>query len=302
MAAEKSLAGRRYRDSSDIAVMKRVAGQAFRDVPANPLPGLEWVVFGPHGFAPHNIIRIWEDESGNAFGWGLLASAERVEYRVLPSVRGSALEEAILDWGIRSIEAWRRASGVDPRCVVECWDGDSTRLALLKHLGFASSDHLGVVLTRALDDDPRQIERIEGWTVRGVRDPDIDDRAETQREAFAPGSKTTPATWRYLMTAPGYERDLDNIAVDADGRVGAAALVWLDHDTKIGEFEPVGTRPQFRRRGLGLAVLRRGLAKMRDRGMNTAMVGTNGDNAPAIALYRSAGFDVVNRSVDYQLT
>jgi ribosomal protein S18 acetylase RimI-like enzyme len=104
-----------------------------------------------------------------------------------------------------------------------------------------------------------------------------------------------------MKNAPGYEPDLDNIAVRADGIVGAGALVWLDHANRIGEFEPVGTRPQFQRMGLGRAILLRGLAKMRERGMRTAIVGTNATNAAAIATYESVGFRACARSVEYVL-
>jgi ribosomal protein S18 acetylase RimI-like enzyme len=39
---------------------------------------------------------------------------------------------------------------------------------------------------------------------------------------------------------------------------------------------------------------------MRERGMTTAIVGTNAANAPAIALYQSVGFEIVNRMTAYE--
>jgi ribosomal protein S18 acetylase RimI-like enzyme len=139
--------------------------------------------------------------------------------------------------------------------------------------------------------------------IRGLRPEDIDSRATCQSEAFAPGSRTTPATWRHLLAnAPGYDPDLDSVAVAPDGTVAAAAVAWLDHANRVGEFEPVGTRPSCQRRGLGRAVLLRGLSRMRERGMTTAIVRTNATNDPAIALYRSVGFSIVNTSTEYELT
>ena len=49
--------------------------------------------------------------------------------------------------------------------------------------------------------------------------------------------------------------------------------------------------------GLARAALHRGMSKMRERGMTTAIVYTNAENAAARALYPSAGFSLVNRFV-----
>ena len=47
------------------------------------------------------------------------------------------------------------------------------------------------------------------------------------------------------------------IATEADGTVLAFADAFFDHHNETGEFEPVGTRKQARRRGLAAAVLTR---------------------------------------------
>jgi ribosomal protein S18 acetylase RimI-like enzyme len=294
---------RPYRDPSDIARMKRLCGRAFASDPGDmPFGGLEWIVFGPHGLPPNEIIEIWEDDRAEIVGWALLDRADSFEFRVVPNLRGTSLEREIAGWGERGVLEWRKNNGLDARCAVVCWGGDRQRIELLTQRGYASSDHASVLFSRSLNAiDPPVLP--PGWAVRGISEADVDSRAHTQYEAFSPGSKTTPATWRYLMAnAPGYESDLDNIAVNAEGVVGAAALVWLDEASRIGEFEPVGTRPQFQRQGLGRAVLLRGLAKMRERGMQTAIVGTNATNAPAIAAYQSVGFEMCNRSTEYVLT
>jgi mycothiol synthase len=299
----KTHAHRPYRDASDIALMTRVAGRMFARVPSHPFPGIEWVVFGPHGYTPSDIVRLWEDPGGEVVGWAVLASADSFEYRIVPELLGTTIEEEMIRWGIRSILAWRAANALDARCVVECWDGDHSRSAILAHLGFTPTGVTGVLLTRTLASPLPRPATVEGWTVSGLDEAHIDSRARTQFEAFSPGSRTTPETWRRMMRdAPGYDADLDNIAVGPDDEVGAAALVWLDHERKVGEFEPVGTRPTFQRRGLGRLVMLRGLAKMREGGMDTAIVGTNAGNAPAIALYESVGFEIINRVTSYERT
>lgn len=292
---------RPYRDHSDIARMKHVAGAMFVRVPSHPLGGIEWIVFGPHGFPPSEIVRLWERADGSVVGWAVLASDDGFDYRVLPELCGTDLEKEIFDWAASGINTWRSAHNLAPRLVVECWGGDQSRIDLLAARGFRARGIEGVVFTRSLESELPPPSIPAGWRIEGFAEQHIDSRARTQYEAFAPGSRTTPATWRALMrNAPGYDPDLDNVAISPDGEVASAALVWLDERTKIGEFEPVGTRPQFQQQGLGKAVLLRGLAKMRERGVTTAIVGTNATNAPAIALYQSVGFDIVNRMTAYE--
>ncbi len=292
---------RPYRETSDITAIKRVAGAAFARVPSHPYAGIEWIIFGPHGYPPSEIVRLWEDTSGQLVGWAVLGSADSFDYRVMPEVCGTGVEHEVFDWGLRGVLEWRAANGLDARCVVECWDGDDSRKSLLEQPGFSLLGVTGVLLSRALDSPLPPAAPPDGFTVTGLDDRHIDCRAHTQYEAFAPGSRTTPETWRRLMRdAPGYDRALDNIAVGPDDEVAAAALVWLDDERKIGEFEPVGTRPTMQRRGLGRAVMTRGLAKMRERAMETAIVGTNAQNKPAIALYQSVGFEITNTVTSYE--
>lgn len=58
---------------------------------------------------------------------------------------------------------------------------------------------------------------------------------------------------------------------------------------------PVGTRPAYRRMGLGKAVIVEGLRRLRDRGCETAVVCSVHDNEASTKLYESACFRTFNR-------
>jgi ribosomal protein S18 acetylase RimI-like enzyme len=100
------------------------------------------------------------------------------------------------------------------------------------------------------------------------------------------------------MQSPVYDPELDVVAVAPDGRIGAFCIVWPDPVNKVGLFEPVGTHPDFQRRGLGKAVMSEALRRLRERGMTEACVCTNANHTPAVRLYESVGF----RTVDIHLT
>ncbi len=70
--------------------------------------------------------------------------------------------------------------------------------------------------------------------------------------------------------------------------------------TGSGCFEPVGTHPDFQRLGLGKAVMLEGLRRMQASGMQTAIVGAESDNLAAQGLYRSIGFQAVNKLWTYR--
>ena len=75
-----------------------------------------------------------------------------------------------------------------------------------------------------------------------------------------------------------------------EGQVAAFCINWLDVETCVALFEPVGTHPDFLRRGLGKALLCHALHAIREAGMHQAIVLTNWNNEPAIGLYHAAGF------------
>ena len=78
--------------------------------------------------------------------------------------------------------------------------------------------------------------------------------------------------------------------LDVDGTFASYCICWADARSRLGLFEPVGTRPDWRGRGAGRALILEGLRRLRDAGMQTAQVSTAGFNAPAQALYESCGF------------
>src|SRR5262245_26323549 len=99
-----------------------------------------------------------------------------------------------------------------------------------------------------------------------------DRRADVHFSAFSPGSRMTPEAYRHFMTAPSYDPALDTVVVAPDGRFAAFTMGWTSNH--LGQVEPVGTRAELRRRGLGKAVLLEGLRRFKDRGIQQVLVNT----------------------------
>jgi ribosomal protein S18 acetylase RimI-like enzyme len=126
-----------------------------------------------------------------------------------------------------------------------------------------------------------------------VRSLTTDDEAVARAVVLGAGFGATPQPERYrqLMHAPGYVRDLDIVAVAPDQSLAAFALCWVDPENKVGQFEPVGTAPEFRQQGLGQAVLYEGLRRMRQHGAERVIVIVESAEEAACRLYASVGFE-----------
>ena len=94
-----------------------------------------------------------------------------------------------------------------------------------------------------------------------------------------------------VFRAPHMEYEL--VVAAPDGRFAAFTNVWVDEVNRSLLFEPVGTHSDFRRRGIGKALMVHALTRMRaERGIEHAYVCHEppSKNPAAGALYASVGF------------
>jgi GNAT superfamily N-acetyltransferase len=115
-------------------------------------------------------------------------------------------------------------------------------------------------------------------------------------DAWAPSSYTAEGYEGVRRTAP-YRGDLHVLVEAPDGTMAASTIMWLDEVNRTAEFEPVGTHPAYRRRGLGTAMLLHGMHLARAAGATHMTVGCLGapGHPNARALYYGVGFRMLTR-------
>ncbi len=115
-------------------------------------------------------------------------------------------------------------------------------------------------------------------------------------DAWAPSTYTAEG-YEGVRQTPTYRGDLHVLVEAPDGTMAASTIMWLDEANKTAEFEPVGTHPDYRRQGLGRAMLLHGMHLARAAGathMTVACLGAPGRSA-ARELYYGVGFQELSR-------
>ncbi|MFF5989897.1 GNAT family N-acetyltransferase [Prauserella flavalba] len=130
-----------------------------------------------------------------------------------------------------------------------------------------------------------------GFRFRTADEAGPDAAVQAHLAAWAPTAYSAEA-YEGVRRAPGYRGDLHVLVEAPDGTMASSAIMWLDEVNQTAEFEPVGTHPGYRRRGLGRAMLLHGMQLARAAGathMTVACLGAPGRPA-ARELYYSVGF------------
>jgi GNAT superfamily N-acetyltransferase len=102
---------------------------------------------------------------------------------------------------------------------------------------------------------------------------------------FARDNRDHPEWYHGIQSAPLYRRDLDIVAVAADGSIASFCTAWFDDLSRTAYLEPVATVPAHRKHGLGKAVCLEALQRLKRMGCKVAFVG--GYSQRANALYFS---------------
>jgi ribosomal protein S18 acetylase RimI-like enzyme len=139
----------------------------------------------------------------------------------------------------------------------------------------------------------------EGLEVRTITREELPRLWEAMNEAFRDhfgGDDTSEAAYRRWSEDPDLDLSLLSTAFDGDEIAGGVLGYIVPEENELqgyrrGWTDPVFTRAPWRRRGLASALLGRTLALLRDRGMTSAQLGVDTENAyQAFDLYERHGF------------
>jgi GNAT superfamily N-acetyltransferase len=258
--------------------------------------------------------RFWRDGDGRlaAWGWAFLP------YRV-PRSDGEILEvkTAELAWQthpdrpelLDEILEWydAQAATADRRTAARAADKDArARLAahgfLLDEKNAADDGYWIQFNERSLTDLDESDAPVlpPGFRFRDAGEVGSESAVKAHRDAWHPSS-FTEAAFEGVRPRWPYREDLHVLVEAPDGTLVSTAIIWLDPENRTAEFEPVGTHRDYRRQGLGSALLRHGMHLAREAGASRMLVTCLGAPAHPAArgLYHGVGFREFTRDVPY---
>jgi len=218
--------------------------------------------------------------------------------------------EALVAEAVAWVEAaWRKQLAREGRDAatpvqIRAASHDARRIAALEALGYRKAGPGGVDFRRRLDDPLPPPALPAGYAVCDSVGVDPALRAAAHRAAWDhlehlgidAHSKFSTEAYLSLTRLPVYDPSLDTLAVAPDGSFAASAICWADPASGVATFEPVGVALAHRGRRLAGAIMREAMARLQQRGLKEARVGTAHFNLAAIQAYLAAGFEPAGAS------
>lgn len=191
----------------------------------------------------------------------------------------------------------RNAEGdAEPKLSIRLFAKDTRRIAALEALGYRDTAPEGVWFRRHLSQPLPEIALPGGFRLRDCVGIDPERRAAAHRDAWndlseigIENARSTFSTemYRAIAAAPYYDPTLDIVVEAPDGAYAANCICWADPATGLAIFEPTGTHPGSRRRGLMHLAMLGAMRRVQQRGFRFAGVGTAHFNTPARSTYGS---------------
>jgi ribosomal protein S18 acetylase RimI-like enzyme len=264
----------------DVPAMQRLAAECWRlegPYVTTHVGDLPWRLFQHVDGLEQYEIGIWRGRAGECRAWAMRTlKSDDVDFLVHPE--SAELLDEVLAW-----------AGASPVWALEVGAAPLLERGYERYGEEWYEHHVGSLGALAEPVVP------DGFTLRHVEPDDLERRVDVHRAAFAP-SRVVPESYARVQASPPYRHELDWVVEAPDGRFAAFALCWLDEENGVAELEPVGTHPDFRRRGLARAV---SIAALRASEAQTGVVYSNGGSI-ASALYDSIGLRRLTRHVPFR--
>jgi len=229
------------------------------------------------GTAPRVLI-IRTQETGTIIAAAFAVGDAPVEVMVDPDYRRMGIGREIVAELIADGESSFWAHGDLPAAA-----------ALARSAGLTAQRTL-LVLRLTMVDAPDVDRALAGITLRSYQPSDADTIIAINARAFAnhPEQGSMDRADFERRTASDWFEPTGLFVAERDGRI--VGFHWTKIEGGIGEVYVIGIDPEAQGSGLGKALTARGIRHMYDQGLRIVDLYVEGDNVPALALYKKLGF------------
>ncbi|MHA1506991.1 MAG: GNAT family N-acetyltransferase [Candidatus Asgardarchaeia archaeon] len=165
------------------------------------------------------------------------------------------------------------------------------KVGCLEKKGFRIKGYLHHMVCEV--DRMREIPEIEGVSLRNLREDELDDLIKLINHAYG-HKRLREDSVKEWFRIPSFNYDWIHVA-ESDGRIVSAVCTREDYKynvyyrAKRCYIGPVGTHPNYRRRGIAKALLSKALNFFYELGFDSASLYVEGNN-PAMRIYEGLGF------------
>lgn len=227
-----------------------------------------------------NIAHLWRDDRGKLAGFAVSEYGdEKIWAQVHPAY--ADIEAVMLSW---IAEIW---SAGREQIATYAYTTDETRQRLLRDRGFAYDADVAFVREYDLRRSSIDVRLHPDFRIERLsRNRDYDGMVHAVNAAFARPKKLT-RDWlnSKLFSAPSMSEDWVFAAVTAAGHIASFGFVWIDAVNQIAEIDPIGTCPEFQKRGLAKAVITACFRALQEAGITTAYITSGPEPLPSNRLY-----------------
>jgi mycothiol synthase len=229
--------------------------------------------------------------------------------RVAPEMRRRGIGRWLFDWSLR--RAAERARAEDPNgevaILADAEEPEVGARTLYESAGFVPVRHFFLMRHTNLDQ-VASVPMPDGLAIRPVQPEHHRAVFEAENEAFRDHwghHEMGEEAFRQTFDQAETDTSLWVVAWDGDDVAGVVETwIWPTENERLrvrrGWLERISVRRPWRRRGLGRALTAAALRRVREAGMDEAMLGVDAHNPTgALGLYESLGFTVFRRSIAY---
>ncbi|MFB8789799.1 MAG: GNAT family N-acetyltransferase [Potamolinea sp.] len=261
-------------------------------------------------------LRFWKDSTGKLIGFGqLLISQQKDEissylyFDVHPTWHGEIIETEILQWSEQRMHEIGKDCTLPIKLHTCSRDDKILRRVLLERQGF-TTERSFLTMACSLNQDFCSSSLPSGFRLQQLSwEQNIEAWVELFNESFIDHwnhQDLTVATARDEFKNQSYLPELNLIAVAPDGTFAAFCLGYINWEEnarsgrKEGWIKLLGTRQNFRKLGLGKAMLIAAIKQLKAMGIEQVKLGVDAQNlTSATRLYESVGFHPVNTWLSY---
>jgi mycothiol synthase len=222
-------------------------------------------------------VHLWRNDTGELVGFLI-----RDNFLISPQVRYKYrhLETQMVDWAERN---WADDQG---RIGIMVYDWDIERQQLLTQRGYQNRGAIEDVRIYDLDREFAAVNLPPGFWITSLAEyGHFPERIDLENRVW--GASLDEAWFRGKSSAPSYSFEGDLVVISPDERMVAQSLVWLYPKIRSAEIDPVGTHPEFRKRGLSKALVLESFKRMRESGVRYAYIASETQDQVVSHLYSS---------------